>query len=170
MYQPQKSRKRAAENTAEWVLLDANKTEIARSQPVIEDVIYEPVINDDGQTEQEWRRDLRRREMEEVFGQTMLTIGAGLSMAASVGVKYSLIGVGYTVKYSVIAIYHVVVFTVKMIGALAVMLWNAIPDTPDHDWDWNEPVKSKPRVDVETNIFVSGDADVNVKTNIHVNQ
>lgn len=64
---PQKHPNLTPIRSVEWILTDANKKEILRSKPIIQDAEFEPIINDEGQTREEWLRDLRRREREEFF-------------------------------------------------------------------------------------------------------
>ncbi len=139
--QPQTGRNYPA--NGEWVLRDKGGNVIKSAEPEV--VEYEPIINAEGQTQKEWRRDLSRREREELFG--------GLAEFATNGVGYILFGV-----------VQIVVAIVKLPVLLAVKL------SEHEEQSFRQPrqqhVREKPTVNV--NVEVNGHADVNV--NVKVNQ
>lgn len=140
-------------NTVEWVLLDTEKREIAKSEPFIEDVHYEPIINEEGQTEAEWKRELAQRESEEFWAEVPAFLGNGVVSL-----------VGFCLQGGV----TIVVFFFQVVFYLVASLGDSMSRPPrGYDVPRHRPVKRKPTVNVETNVYVTGDADV--KTNIHIN-
>jgi len=142
--QPQTGRKEAAKVKPLWILRDAAGKIIKAAEP--ESVAYEPIINEEGQTEREWRSDLARREREEMFIGMTEFVEDGLGFVVSGGLQ-------------------VVVFVVKIpwwiLCALCQPPKRRFGDTYD-----NPPVVSRPKVNV--NVEVNGRADVNVNVKINV--
>lgn len=128
----------------EWVLTNQEGSIVKTGQEV-EEIQAEPIVNAEGQTHSEWKRDLSRREWEEAVG--------GLAEFATDGLGFVLLGA-----------VQVVIFVVKLPWLLAVKL-------SEHEERYSSSgrhhvVNDRPKVNV--NVEVNGQADVNV--NVKVNQ
>lgn len=68
---------------------------------------------------------------------------------------------------------HVAIMAYWAVGGLLYCVIELVrslssPSCSDHYFDDRPVRRSRPKVNVETNVWVTGDADVNIKTNVHV--
>lgn len=138
---PQTVHKEAA-NTI-WVLRNADGKVIRTGEP--EELDFDPIVNAEGQTQSEWKRDLVRRQREEVLGDLS---------------EFATDGLGYILT----AIFKVVIVIVK----LPVMFVGAACQPRAESFGGYVKPKSEAGPTVNVNVEVTGSANVNV--NVKVNK